>query len=82
MTHANDLAYPCNIEYDSSGENGMPIISTKTSFGLTKREHFAALFMNGLLSSWGEHDVTDYDELASDSVKAADALIQQLNKNI
>lgn len=48
--------------------------------GLTIREYFSAMFMQGLLSSWGQHDVTDFNDLASDSVKAADALIEKLNK--
>lgn len=47
--------------------------------GLTKREYFAAKAMQGLLASLGQHDVTDYYELASDAVLAADALIHKLN---
>jgi len=48
--------------------------------GLSKREHFAAMAMQGLLSSFGNHDITDYSEIASDAVMAADALLKELNK--
>lgn len=47
--------------------------------GLTKREHFAGLTMLGLLASIGQHDVSEFSELASDAVLAADALIAKLN---
>ena len=50
------------------------------SSGLTKREHFAAMAMQGLLGSFGVHDVTAYDEIASDAVMAADALPKELEK--
>lgn len=80
-THPNDLANPCNLEYTSYGEHGEPINSIKTSFGLTKREYMATHLMMGLISSWGQHDVTDFNELASDAVKATDALIDHLNNN-
>ena len=46
--------------------------------GLTKREHFAVMAMQGLLSSIGQHDVTDYDEMASDAVMASNALLKAL----
>lgn len=47
------------------------------AMGLTKREQFAAMAMQGLIS----HDVTDYDEMASDAVMAANALLAQLEKS-
>lgn len=52
----------------------------KEPAGLTKREYFAARIMQALISSWGQHDVTDYGELASDAVLAADKLLAELNK--
>ncbi len=36
--------------------------------------------MQGLLGSFGVHDVTAYDETASDAVMAADALLKELEK--
>lgn len=49
-------------------------------YGLTKREHFAAMMMQGLISAWGQHDVTDFGEIASDAAMAADALLKELAK--
>lgn len=46
--------------------------------GLNKREYFAALAMQGMLSDssyFGSHD-----ECASEAVELADALIKELNK--
>lgn len=60
-----------------------PAIDGSTAFyerGLTKREYFAGLALQGLLASLGQHDVTHYDELASDAVMAADALLTELKK--
>lgn len=48
--------------------------------GLTKREYISIQVLNGLISAWGEHDVTDYNDLAHDAVMAADALIDALNQ--
>ena len=46
--------------------------------GLTKREHFAALAMQGILAhSFGRGNV---DELAVQSIKCADALLKELAK--
>ncbi len=45
---------------------------------LTKREHFAAMAMQGILShSFGRGDA---DELAVQSIKCADALLKELAK--
>lgn len=58
----------------------MTNLSSEDFTGLTIRQHFAGLCMQGLLAAWGNHDVTSYDELANDAVIAADALIAELNK--
>lgn len=47
--------------------------------GLTIRTELAARFMQGLLCSWGQHDVHDYNEMALDAISAADSLINALN---
>jgi len=47
--------------------------------GLTKREHFASMAMQGLLAS-DEFSSSSYEEVARMSVKSADALIAELNK--
>lgn len=70
----NDAAYPTvtGIEY------GCPIIEG----GLTIRAELAARAMQGLLSSLGTHDVIAPDEIASDAVNYADALLAELNREV
>ncbi len=48
--------------------------------GLTKREYFAAMAMQGIIAAWGQHDLTHFPDIAHDSVMAADAIITELNK--
>lgn len=52
--------------------------------GLTKREHFAAMAMQGLLSSAsdsnGEWTNCGVDNVASEAVMFADALLAELEK--
>jgi hypothetical protein len=66
MTNGNDRASGFRYQYDSGDE---------VELGLTKREHFAALAMQGLLSrpNWPLH------RIAVDAVEQADALIAALN---
>jgi len=47
--------------------------------GLSKREHFAAMAMQGLLTCVADIDAT-IPELAADAVCAADALLEELSK--
>lgn len=69
MTNGNDAAYSragFYADVENCGESG-----------LTKREYFAALAMQGLCASI----TTAFpDELAFDAVKLADAIINELNK--
>lgn len=51
-------------------------------FGLTKREYFAALALEGLLSSLVPADEITYPDLAKCAVKSADALLLELEKQI
>lgn len=63
-------------------ECGMPFNSIPEGLcttGLTKREMMAMHMMQGLVSAWGQHDVTSADELASDAVMMADALLSELD---
>ena len=62
MTSPDDTAFP---DHDYSSQTG-----------LTKREYFSALAMQGLLAEGG----MDYDCIPSRAVKFADALITKLNK--
>lgn len=52
--------------------------------GLTKREHFASMAMQGLVAHYGyeEAPVTSSEEMAQWSVKLADALIHELNEQV
>jgi hypothetical protein len=47
--------------------------------GLTKREYFAAMAMQGMLAS-ANNTLFDYETIAVHSVKHADALINALNR--
>ena len=59
-------------------ENGkQPILDNQfeDNKGLTKREYFAGLAMQGMASS----DLT-YEDIAHDAVKMAEALLKELDK--
>lgn len=48
--------------------------------GLTKREYFAAMAMQGMLANSAEGNTEwDYNTIAKHSCIAADALVEQLN---
>jgi hypothetical protein len=64
MTDPKDCAYPADIK-------------THTHGGLTKREYFAAMALQGLAA--GAH-LFPPEILSRNAVKMADALIKELNK--
>jgi hypothetical protein len=68
-THANDQAFPRPASH--SPEFG----PTHPKLGLTKREYFAAMALQGLIVN-GNSGVF----IANDAVQMADALIEALNK--
>ncbi len=78
MTNGNDLAFPSSKEYSEGGTDFLdaPVIIQRESFGLTKREYFAAMAMQSILTYSKNH----ISRIASDSIAAADALINELNK--
>lgn len=49
------------------------------SGGLTKREYFAALAMQGLIA-WPAREVATHSRMAEESVACADALLAELAK--
>lgn len=53
-------------------------LNVDSEYGLTKREYFAAMAMQGLLAN-GNY-ITSYKLLGEESVMFADALIAELNK--
>jgi len=55
---------------------------THSGRGLTKREYFAAMAMQGYIASLGEGETWRMDRLGAESVLAADALIKALNAEV
>lgn len=75
MTKPNESAYP---HLDESCQR---VDETEHAPGLTKREYFAAMAMQGLLvgASVGCAG-SEPEDIARDACKTADALIAELNK--
>jgi len=48
--------------------------------GLTKREYFAGLAMQGMLAYDNRHDISGWDAIAKDAVKCADELLKELEQ--
>ena len=57
-----------------------PVSGTVFNKGLTKREYFSAMAMQGILSMAKIWPDNGYNKLARSSVKIADALIDALNE--
>jgi hypothetical protein len=82
MTNGNDGAFPSMTSYRlKAGESERE--KTETIGGLTKREYFAAMAMQGLLSNAEavtEISKADFGPLQQYAVRFADALIDALNQ--
>jgi hypothetical protein len=79
--NASAFAVATKWQADSSGaacNTGYEV--TEVNAGLTKREYFAALAMQGMLAE--NYPVVRVGTLADDAVFAADALIAALNKEV
>jgi len=74
MKNLNKVAFPTYGNLLSEG--GDP------AKGLTKREYFAGLAMQGFIANPVEVPVNDvhYENIAKDSIKIADALLNQFEK--
>lgn len=72
MSNANDLAFPQPYQSEPGG-----ILFYDVNQGLSKREYFAGLAMQGLLANSGNET---YATMAAWAVRHADALIEALNK--
>ena len=70
MTDGNESAFPEVQEQPQFNHH---------SYGLTKREYFASMAMQGLLSNPNDHSLSQ-KAIAISSVEMADALIKELNK--
>lgn len=78
MTNPNDSAYPMTAG-PLLTEDGFTNPIHKEEYGLTKREYFAAMAMQGMLAS----DAEGLAELKAEyAVAFADALIAKLNKEV
>jgi hypothetical protein len=73
-----------NLSRETKGNNSVDAIahtftdnSTYVSYGLSKREYFAAMAMQGFISKYG---IVSPLTISDESVKQADALIEALNK--
>lgn len=69
MTHGNESAFPEVQEQPQFNHH---------SYGLTKREYFASMAMQGIVSS--PYDDYSHASVAFYAVGMADALIEELNK--
>lgn len=76
MNNADKPAYPTHDE----AEGGIYTVDA----GLTKREYFAAMAMQGLLSNayWASTNSLgiDHENCANHAIKLADELLKQLEK--
>lgn len=72
-TNGNDTAFPVDGEY--AGEALL-----KGTSGLSKREIFAAIAMQGLLANQSTGRFIDPQRVPNMAVQQADALIEELNK--
>ena len=73
----NDPAF-IDVQFSDDGTFNLAMTKANIRFGLTKREYFAALAMQGLLSHPGTQATVDH--VAQYSVQMADALIAELSK--
>jgi len=55
------------------------VIKEDALFGLTKREYFAAMAMQGMIAN-GWFDPNTFEEVAKRSIAAAEILLNQLEK--
>lgn len=73
--NADMPAIPSGIQEDYNNLAQEPL-----NLGLTKREQFAAMAMQGLLSGVPADGIISYDEVADDARRCADALLAELEK--
>ena len=58
-----------------------PAFPDKKNSGLTKREYFAAMAMQGYLASYGPAEPVNSQHVAEKAVRCADALLTELEKS-
>ena len=82
MTNPNDPAYTCSMPVMAkNNEDGLLYkVGEQPRAGLTIREYFAAMAMQGLLARSTDRAQTEM--LMEGSVEMADALIAELSKEV
>lgn len=80
-TNPNDPMCPAKVGFSDGiqQESFQSDNTVGTYMGLTKREYFAAMALQGLIP-WNKSGKIDPDSYAMLAVACADALIQELNK--
>lgn len=87
MTEGDKPAYPSEFEGGEYDAFGAPVIAHRKYYGISKREYFAAMAMQGMLANsidkmqgqqpwWSMNS----DDMATEAVLQADHLIKALNK--
>ena len=77
MKNADRPAYPLQLQ---EGESSELIGKLGNADGLTKREYFAAMAMQGILVNMGRNRFDSIVQVTEEAVKAADALLKELDK--
>lgn len=82
MTNGNDGAFGDKTVVSRIFEGER--VNTVAPDGLTKREYFVAMAMQGVVTAWSEGNIPWHEEnpalVADRAVSCADALIEALNK--
>lgn len=77
----NEPAMPVEMDYEEGGAKSHRVSnSTWKETGLTIRQHFAAMAMQGFISSIKEGYQSMHRDAAEQAVEFADALIAHLNQ--
>lgn len=81
MRNADKSAMPIYDVIEDCGIDGSkgPYLVTQVDTGLTKREHIAAMAMQGFCAAPGAEDWA-IDDLAEIAVRQADALLAELER--
>jgi hypothetical protein len=81
MTNGNSNAYPqieTSVDFNRTTDKHESRVHSMG--GLTKREYFAAMAMQGIATKKGSQVFADMPGFGRDAVRLADALIDALNK--
>jgi len=83
MSNADKPINPCTIK-GRQGFGNQPTIPNREVYGLTKREYFAGLAMQGMIQNMHiklNLSKTEADIIASQSIQFADELLKQLESD-